>query len=530
MLVFITQTSAPTGIQPRTSRVGDAMKPGVQTTRPRRSSWIQKKATEVSGWLKNQPHSNAARRECGSDALEPEEMKALWSTLETQLQTLKDKEKKVTLHVKWNLLYKPELHEGNISPDPRADFKMYDRIVCVSRSITVPLAATGTVTAVYLPPPPNTVRLSDRLNVEPSYQVMFDEPFPGAMTEDLFDEPRFYRMLPTNMLNISYGRKLRNSISCAPETFTRAPTLLRRDGNHSAFASYSPPTTTTEMKPIQFVKENATASTKNGPQENATHLLRSLLKISEDEEQAKKNNIKGANDQNWRKKENSSQPPLLPTPKGPQQNNWRKEMTHKPQQAQVANEWTNANFKNQPPVPPFPNFGQPFQGPVPNQIPFPQFQNPHFQRNQNHHGNQEVNTRNQNHNQYSNNQFSNRTHHNQGFPKHLPSVSGSNVTLGPSWGQGQQQQAAASKPNSNQTSSAEKLSNPFVPLQVQTSQRRIQNTSGPSTKEEMPAPKPSQPRPQPTNQNVQPLRQDSSSRPQKKKKPRIAANLPFQID
>ncbi|CAG9784859.1 unnamed protein product [Diatraea saccharalis] len=492
----------------------------------------QKKANEVAKWLKSQPHATAVRRECGSDALEPEEMRALWSTLDCQLKELKDKEKKVTLHVKWNLLYKPELHEGNIQPDPKADFKMYDRVVCVSRSITVPIGATGTVTAVYQPPAPNTVRLSDKLNAEPSYQVMFDEPFPGAMTEDLFEEPRFYRMLPTNMLNISYGRKLRNSISCAPETFTRAPTLLRRDGNHSAFASYSPPTT--EMKPIQFVREStATSSNKETSQENATHLLRSLLKISEDND-AKKNNNKGKSDQNWRKKnENIPQPPLPQMARGQQQQNWRKEISNiKPPQGQLPNEWTNTNFKNQPPIPPFPNFGQPFQGPVPNQIPFVPFQNPHFQRNQNHHGNHETNTRNQNQNQYTNNQFSNRTHHNQGFPKHLPNVSGSNITLGPSWVQAQPKQVPSSKPNAVPTpSSVEKLSNPFVPLQVQTSRRRIQNTGGPSTKkDELPAPKATHPQPQPTNQNVQPQRQESSSRPQKKKKPRIAANLPFHID
>lgn len=48
----------------------------------------------------------AARRDCGSEALEPEEMKLLASSLERQLEELKGKEKKVTLQVKWNLLYK----------------------------------------------------------------------------------------------------------------------------------------------------------------------------------------------------------------------------------------------------------------------------------------------------------------------------------------------------------------------------------------------------------------------------------------
>lgn len=65
----------------------------------------------------------------------------------------------------------PDLHEGNIAPDLRADYKMYDRIVCVARNITVPLGAKGTITAIYQPADGNTVRLSDKINVQPTYQV-----------------------------------------------------------------------------------------------------------------------------------------------------------------------------------------------------------------------------------------------------------------------------------------------------------------------------------------------------------------------
>ncbi|KAL4710436.1 hypothetical protein ACJJTC_008838 [Scirpophaga incertulas] len=198
--------------------------------------------------------------ECGSEALEPEEKK-------------------------------PELHEGNIRPDPSSYFKVYDRVVCVSRKLVPPFGATGTITAVFHPMMnSNTVRLSDKLNADPTYQVMFDETFPGATLEDLFDVPRFYRMQPTNLLNISYGRKQNEpkqfnvqktqyaeSFSRQPQQQQqpqpqqqrqqvqqqqqqqqqpqqqqqqqqqqpqppggggRPPTLLRRDAQHSAFASY----------------------------------------------------------------------------------------------------------------------------------------------------------------------------------------------------------------------------------------------------------------------------------------------------
>ncbi|XP_049866314.1 5'-3' exoribonuclease 1 isoform X2 [Pectinophora gossypiella] len=506
------------------------------------------KPQDVIAWLKTQPHYSAPRRECGSDALEPEEMKALATSLDKQLQSLKDHEKKVTLHVKWSLLYKPELHEGNISPDPKADFKIYDRVVCVAKHMTVPLGAKGTITAVYQPADSNTVRLSDKLNVEPSYQVMFDEPFEGGMLEDLFEETRFYRMQPSTMVNISYGRKLRAAVAPAPDPthvfgVASPPALLRRhDGHHSAFASYSP---SGEVKtPVDnphntpSVPANISPTQNAQQQDNATHLLRSLLKISENETDSAKRNKNSVEQQNWRIKNETNNTPAPPPPQRVQQPNWRKENASsfpnpRPQQP-YPNEWTNANFKGQPPHPPFPTFGQP----VPNQIPYPQFQNPHFQQ--------------RNHPSYPGNQppYHNRLPHpgsqpphppgqpaHSGFPKHLPSVSG-NVTLAPSWNKDHSQfqhdvDKDGKRTNNPQTagSKQDKINNPFVPLQVQTSQRRVQNTSGQSGRRNMQGMQPPQsvvPQPQPFNQPMP--QQQNSSRPQRKRKPRIAANLPFQTD
>ncbi|XP_063821107.1 5'-3' exoribonuclease 1 [Ostrinia nubilalis] len=518
----------------------------------------RRKANEVQNWLKSLPHNNAVRRECGSEALEPEELKALWGSLEKQLQDLKHKEKKVTLQVKWNLLYKAELHEGNIQPDPSADYKLYDRVVCVARGLSVPAGAVGTVTAVYPPPNANTVRLSDRLNAEPTYQVMFDEPFPGGMHEELFDEARFYRMLPTNMLNISYGRKLRNSVvTAAPPSpsyhITQPPTLLRReDGHHSAFASYSPPTPEkAENKPLQ---DAHTFNNVPPPLDNGTNLLRTLLKISEDEDSSKKKSNKTTTDTNWRAKNDTSSPSTTTAqsqqPKTQQPSNWRKEMATKPPPG-FSNEWTNNTYKNQPPVPPFPAFNQPFQGPVPGptQIPFPQFQNPHFARNPSfgYHGNQD--SQRQHHQQATVQQANVQYRPYQpgvpAFPKHLPTVSGNNITLGPSWVQGQVlyfhnlQAVKQGPPPPSPGARPPGPPQPFVPLQVQTSRsvtykRSVvplqPNASGSSVPiNQAAAQPPASYQPQPPNQVPQ-QKQDPASRPQKKKKPRIAANLPFQIE
>ncbi|KAM3961555.1 LOW QUALITY PROTEIN: 5'-3' exoribonuclease pacman [Aphomia sociella] len=504
-----------------------------------------KKPQEVSAWLKQQPHSGAAKRECGSEALEAAELRALADSLEPQLQQLRCDHTKVTLHVKWSLLYRPELHEGNVQPDPRADYRLLDRVVCVSRHTAVPVGASGTLTAILPAADNNPVRLSDRLNAEPSYQVMFDEPFPGGMTEDTFDEARFYRMQPTSLLNISYGRKLRvaNGVgSRDPFSYSQSqtPNLLRKeDGHHSAFASYSPPgdsKTPVNVRTTPQQMSNAPAASakfeNNEPEDNAAHLLKSLLKISQNDTDTKKDK-KPQNvpeDNNWRmKQENNVQAPAAPRVQ--QQQNWRNENSatqSKPQQPQYGNEWTNSNFKNQMPVPPYPTFGQPFGGPGPNQIPFPQFLNPHQRHG--YHGSQD--------NHRSQNQY-NRNHQNpQGFPKHLPNVSSAQVTLVPSWATGQNSIPAGSQnkqtPSTNPSyNNSERLNNPFVPLQVQTSQRRVQNTGTTSTsrREELPPPPQSVlPKPQQTSSRTVPQNQDTTSRPMKKKKPRIAANLPFQTD
>ncbi|CAH0626780.1 unnamed protein product [Chrysodeixis includens] len=501
------------------------------------------KPQEIAQWIKNQPHTRAARRDCGSDALEPEEMKVLAASLKRQLAELTDKEKKLTLQVKWSLLYKPELQTGNLQADRTADFKLLDRVVCVSRCLAVPAGARGTVVASAPPTSPNTVRLSDKLNADPTYLVMFDEPFPGGMTEDLFEEARFYRMSPSSLLNLSYGRKLRGLVSTTPPPdcfLSQTPNLLRRDdGHHSAFANYSPPGDKAVSPDNRNHAQNQNVVANNGPQnqDNATHLLRSLLKISETEPDSKKGKNTSEQNRNWRVKNDPSSGPILMTqpPRGPPQpQNWRKEsapmMNNVRPPPVYTNEWNNT-YKSQPPLPPYPTFGQPFQGPGPSQIPFPQFQNPHFQQ------------RSQ--------PFAFRGQDTRGprgqdpgpaFPKHLPTV-GANVTLGPSWNQPNNQAKtqnvkppAASNTNSNKQSAAHAPSNaekvPFVPLQVQTSQRRIQQPSGLNRQDsgQNSTSKSNLPKPQPSNIPMVQQSQDPTSRPMKKKKPRIAANLPFQID
>ncbi|KAG7299899.1 hypothetical protein JYU34_016922 [Plutella xylostella] len=566
------------------------------------------KLQEVQSWLKEQPHTKALKRECGSEALEASEMKQLWESLEPQLQALQQKQ--VTLHVKWTLLYNPDLHSGNISPDPKADFKLYDRVVNVTSNITVPLGATGTITAVYRAAT-NTVRLADKLNAEPSYQIMFDEPFPGGMTEELFEEPRFYRLQPYNLLNLSFGRNLRSRSTQEPADSFLPTTTLRR-GPHSAFASYSP----TKDRQTPIVEPRITAESRAAPriandtratarvvenshvapaarvaEDSSTELLKSLLKISQDDPDKKANKPTAPEPpKSWRSRSEAPQPAPPPPPQiqtqRPQNTNWRTENSAAVNnKAQPTNEWVNKNYKGAPPVPPFPTFGQPLQGPGPAQVPFPQFNNPHFQQrnhdnynrpphhqnnhyNNPHFGNQSTpnshfnpnipnNFANQNvanisfgspngqnnfGNQNSNfgaqnNQFGGpKVNNGPVFPKHLPAVNSSLTLAPPNYQKGQGVVNVKPEPavNRQNSTSSDKTNNPFVPLQVQASQRRGNNPShgsshhrrtnndGPTAQEAGP--------PRTTSHQKPHQETNASSKPQRKRKPRIAANLPFQTE
>ncbi|XP_041976065.1 5'-3' exoribonuclease 1 isoform X2 [Aricia agestis] len=518
----------------------------------------QDKPQEVSKWLKAQAHAGAPKRECGSEVLEPEEMRVVLEDVKKQLEELKGAETNVTLHIKWNLLYTAELEEGDSPADPEADFSLLDRVVVVRGADK---GARGTVVGVVRGAAPAAVRLADKLHAPPSYQVMLDD-------QPLTDEPAYLRLSGCSLLNVTWGRGLPRA---APQpAFANVNPLRSRPDARSAFAAYSPPR---EILSRPADRNNATTCEPPKP-EQATNLLKNLLKISADGQTDNKQNHKATEQSNWRAKEPTRQ---ASPDKFPPQQNWRKENHYKKPPPAHNNEWTNnSNFNNQPPLPPYPTFGQPFTMPGPSQIPFPQFQT-FQQRNQfGFSANQENRSRNQQfgnqeprnqqfgNQEPRNQQFGNqelrsqqfgnqeprsqqfgnqeprnqrnqenrnesRNQNNRGFPQHLPAVGA--VSLAPSWVANQGQSAApAPKPTA---AAPEKITNPFVPLQVQTSRRRVKN--GPTIQkglEGVKAPVPIQPAPtvlQPTAPPVNSQQQRNSQKP-KKRKPRIAANLPFQLE
>ena len=136
----------------------------------------------------------------------------------------------VNINVKPDLLFKYTLQSGNMAPDPKADFEIFDRVINVSVNTSVPYGYKGVVIGKKILGAVNEDDLSaqsvsytiddgpfeDISNL--MIDVLFDNEFVGAVSINGSSE-KAYRLRAYCLLNISYGKrrddalKKNNSIS-----------------------------------------------------------------------------------------------------------------------------------------------------------------------------------------------------------------------------------------------------------------------------------------------------------------------------
>lgn len=126
---------------------------------------------DVLAWLKEQPFYSIESRTCGAECLDLENVEEIEKAVDKFMEEQKDGHsgKTVMMQVKPHLLYKPSLHIGNFPPDATVQHKMYDRVVCVRESFTVPLGYKGTIIGVQ-----RAEKLCDYM-----FDVVFDKTFAG---------------------------------------------------------------------------------------------------------------------------------------------------------------------------------------------------------------------------------------------------------------------------------------------------------------------------------------------------------------
>uniref|UniRef100_A0A672R2Z3 5'-3' exoribonuclease 1 n=1 Tax=Sinocyclocheilus grahami TaxID=75366 RepID=A0A672R2Z3_SINGR len=147
------------------------------------------KVQEIQGWLKNHPVSSSSRASCDLQILDA----GIVEKIEEELEKSKAKKmnKKVRVTVKPHLLFRV-----CVCQYPDAEYHLFDRVVNVRESFSVPLGLRGTIIGI---------KGAER-EAEVLYEVLFDEEFAGGLTVRC-SPGRGYRLPPSALINLSHGSR-----------------------------------------------------------------------------------------------------------------------------------------------------------------------------------------------------------------------------------------------------------------------------------------------------------------------------------
>ncbi|XP_043280589.1 5'-3' exoribonuclease 1 [Venturia canescens] len=186
------------------------------------------KLSEVVEWLKEQPFACVDTRSCNSIGLDGDTI----AKLQKELESMKNSEnqdagKTVLMQVKPHLLYKPGLHSGNLPPDPKAHHKLFDRIISVKDSSTVPLGYKGTIVCIQ-----KAEDASDTV-----YDILFDKEFVGGVSFSGGAVNRRHKLHEADFINISHGARgeldIASITSGIPKQTPVPPKSWRQDSTNS---------------------------------------------------------------------------------------------------------------------------------------------------------------------------------------------------------------------------------------------------------------------------------------------------------
>uniref|UniRef100_A0A8C1ZU06 5'-3' exoribonuclease 1 n=1 Tax=Cyprinus carpio TaxID=7962 RepID=A0A8C1ZU06_CYPCA len=155
---------------------------------PREDENGAEKVQEIQGWLKNHPVSSSSRASCDLQILDT----GIVEKIEEELEKTK-MNKKVRVTVKPHLLFRVCVCQC-IYPD--AEYHLFDRVVNVRESFSVPLGLRGTIIGI---------KGAER-EAEVLYEVLFDEEFAGGLTVRC-SPGRGYRLPPSALINLSHGSR-----------------------------------------------------------------------------------------------------------------------------------------------------------------------------------------------------------------------------------------------------------------------------------------------------------------------------------
>ncbi|XP_017276378.1 5'-3' exoribonuclease 1 isoform X2 [Kryptolebias marmoratus] len=153
------------------------------------------KVAEITSWLKSHPVSSISRASCDLQVLDGAIVEKIEEAVERS--KVKKNTKTVRVTVKPHLLFRPLEQQQGVVADPDAEYRLFDRVVNVRESFTVPLGLRGTVIGI---------KGAER-EAEVLYEVLFDEEFVGGLNIRCAS-PRAYRLPPCALLNLSHGARV----------------------------------------------------------------------------------------------------------------------------------------------------------------------------------------------------------------------------------------------------------------------------------------------------------------------------------
>lgn len=176
------------------------------------------KVQEIVSWLRAHPVSLLSRSSCDLQILDS----AIVEKIEEEVTKCKTKKsnKKVRVTVKPHLLFRPLEQQFGVIPDRDAEFRLFDRVVNVRESFSVPLGLRGTVIGIK-----GAERDADVL-----LEVLFDEEFPGGLNIRC-SQSRGYRVPTSALINLSHGIRTENGMQKLTAVVKPQP-AINHQGSH----------------------------------------------------------------------------------------------------------------------------------------------------------------------------------------------------------------------------------------------------------------------------------------------------------
>ncbi|XP_015922998.1 5'-3' exoribonuclease 1 [Parasteatoda tepidariorum] len=183
---------------------------------------------EITTWLKEQACSLADRQQCGMNKLD---VGIICAVEKTVLNSTKDEIYHVKKVLKPDQLFNPLLNKGVYKPDHKCSFHLFDRVVNIRPSSSVPLGLKGTIIGIQ-----KAEKESDDM-----YEILFDKEFLGGIAIGSGTK-KGYRMPADALINISHGLRLQKQNNNSPIKTTRVltPKLKRTSVFDSAVKQLHP--------------------------------------------------------------------------------------------------------------------------------------------------------------------------------------------------------------------------------------------------------------------------------------------------